>query len=117
MGALIIGLSSGAICYICATFLNSKFGYDDSVDVFVVHGVGGMVGALMTVMFIREGAGEARFAQIIVQAKEAVFTNFSSAIAALIALSAAKVSVRLRVNESEEENGLDHGSHGESAYS
>ena len=117
MGALIIGLSSGAICYICATSLKRKFGYDDSLDVFGVHGVGGIVGAIMTGMFIREGAGEAGFAQVIVQAKAVVFTMVWSAIAALIALFAAKVLVGLRVSENEENNGLDQGSHGESAYS
>ena len=117
MGALIIGLSSGAICYICATSLKRKFGYDDSLDVFGVHGVGGIVGAIMTGMFIREGAGEAGFAQVIVQAKAVVFTMVWSAIAALIALFAAKVLVGLRVSENEEDNGLDQGSHGESAYS
>ncbi len=118
MGALIIGLASGAICYVAATSLKRKFGYDDSLDVFGVHGVGGIVGAILTGVFIREGYGtEGGIAQAIIQGKAVLVTIVWSAIAAVIALTVAKFTVGLRVSDNEEDNGLDQGSHGESAYS
>ncbi len=124
MGALIIGLASGAICYVCATSLKRKFGYDDSLDVFGVHGIGGIVGAILTGVFIREGWEhpahgpiEGGMGQAWIQAKAVLFTIVWSAIAAVIALFVAKLTVGLRVSDNEEDNGLDQGSHGESAYS
>jgi Amt family ammonium transporter len=118
VGALIIGLASGAICYVCATSIKRKFGYDDSLDVFGVHGVGGIVGAILTGVFIREGHdATGGMAQTIVQTKAVLFTIVWSGIAAVIGLVVAKLAVGLRVNENEEDNGLDQGSHGESAYS
>ena len=123
MGALIIGLASGAICYVCATSLKRKFGYDDSLDVFGVHGIGGIVGAILTGVFIREGYRiddvlvEGGFAQAIVQTKAVLFTIVWSGVAAAAALFVAKLTVGLRVSDNEEDNGLDQGSHGESAYS
>jgi len=118
VGALIIGLASGAICYVCATSIKRKFGYDDSLDVFGVHGVGGIVGAILTGVFIREGHdATGGMAQTIVQTKAVLFTIVWSGIAAVIGLVVAKLVVGLRVNENEEDNGLDQGSHGESAYS
>jgi Amt family ammonium transporter len=117
IGALIIGLASGAICYVAATSLKRKFGYDDSLDVFGVHGVGGIVGAILTGVFIREGAGDGGMAQAWIQTKAVLFTIGWSAIAATVALTVAKFTVGLRVSDNEEDNGLDQGSHGESAYS
>jgi len=124
IGALIIGLASGAICYVAATSLKRKLGYDDSLDVFGVHGIGGIVGAILTGVFIREGWEhpthgpiEGGMAQAIVQTKAVVFTIVWSAIAAVVALTVAKFTVGLRVSDNEEDNGLDQGSHGESAYS
>ena len=116
MGALIIGVASGVICFFCATTLKRKLGYDDSLDVFGVHGIGGIVGAVLTGVFIREGAGEAGVAQVIIQVKSIVVTIVWSAVAAGIGLAAAKFTVGLRVDENEEDQGLDQGSHGESAY-
>jgi len=117
MGALIIGLASGIICYFGATKLKQTFGYDDSLDVFGVHGIGGIVGAVLTGVFIREGAGEAGVAQVIIQVKSILVTIVWSTIASVIALSVAKFTVGLRVDEGDEETGLDQSSHGESAYS
>jgi len=115
MGALIIGLASGIICYFGATKLKQTFGYDDSLDVFGVHGIGGIVGALLTGIFIREGGGG--MAQVLIQAKSILVTIAWSTIASVIALSVAKFTVGLRVDEGDEETGLDQSSHGESAYS
>ena len=119
MGALIIGLASGAICYVCATSIKRKFGYDDSLDVFGVHGIGGIVGAILTGVFIREGydGPAGGVAQAIVQTKAVLFTIVWSGVAATAALFVAKLTVGLRVSDNEEDNGLDQGSHGESAYS
>jgi Amt family ammonium transporter len=117
VGAIVIGLASGIICYFGATKLKQAFGYDDSLDVFGVHGIGGIVGALLTGVFIREGAGEAGMTQVIIQAKAVGFTIVWSTIASVIALTVAKFTVGLRVDEEDEETGLDQSSHGESAYS
>ncbi|MFP6874266.1 MAG: ammonium transporter [Verrucomicrobiales bacterium] len=118
IGALIIGLAAGAICYVAATSLKRKFGYDDSLDVFGVHGIGGIVGAILTGVFIREGydGPEGGMAQAIIQGKAVLVTIVWSAVAAVVALTVAKVTVGLRVSDNEEDNGLDQGSHGESAY-
>ena len=117
VGALVIGIASGVLCYLGATALKKSFGYDDSLDVFGVHGIGGIVGALLTGVFIREGAGDAGMTQVIIQAKAVLVTIIWSAAAAAIALGVAKTTVGLRVDEEDEETGLDQTSHGESAYS
>ena len=117
VGALVIGIASGVICYLGATSLKKSFGYDDSLDVFGVHGIGGIVGALLTGVFIRDGAGEAGITQVIIQSKAVLVTIIWSAAAAAIALGVAKTTVGLRVDEGDEETGLDQTSHGESAYS
>ena len=116
VGAIVIGLASGVICYFGATKLKQTFGYDDSLDVFGVHGIGGIVGAVLTGVFIREGAGEAGVTQVIIQVKSILVTIIWSTIASVIALSVAKFTVGLRVDEVDEETGLDQSSHGESAY-
>jgi len=116
VGAIVIGLASGVICYFGATKLKQTFGYDDSLDVFGVHGIGGIVGAVLTGVFIREGAGEAGVTQVIIQVKSILVTIIWSTIASVIALSVAKFTVGLRVDEGDEETGLDQSSHGESAY-
>ena len=115
-GALMIGIASGVICYFCATSLKRRFKYDDSLDVFGVHGVGGIVGAILTGVFIREGV-DAVDGQLLQQIKSVIVTILWSGVVAFIALTIAKVTVGLRVPESEEEEGLDTTSHGEAAYS
>ncbi len=117
VGAIVIGLASGIICFYGATKLKQAFGYDDSLDVFGVHGIGGIVGALLTGVFIREGASEDIIPQVIIQAKAVGVTIVWSGVASVIALTVAKFTVGLRVDEEEEETGLDQSSHGESAYS
>ena len=117
VGALVIGIASGVLCYLGATALKKSFGYDDSLDVFGVHGIGGIVGALLTGVFIRDGAGDPGMTQVIIQAKAVLVTIIWSAAAAAIALGVAKTTVGLRVDEEDEETGLDQTSHGESAYS
>ncbi|MFV1995630.1 MAG: ammonia channel protein, partial [Verrucomicrobiales bacterium] len=88
-----------------------------SLDVFGVHGIGGIIGAVLTGVFIREGYEGAVDNQWIQQIKSVVVTVVWSAVAATIALTVAKVAVGLRVEESDEDQGLDTTSHGETGYS
>jgi Amt family ammonium transporter len=120
VGAIVIGLASGIICFYGATKLKKAFGYDDSLDVFGVHGIGGIVGALLTGVFIREGHDSYSMRgmeQVLIQAKAVGVTIIWSTVASVIALTVAKFTVGLRVDEGDEETGLDQSSHGESAYS
>jgi Amt family ammonium transporter len=112
-GAIVIGAASAALGYFCATKLKKMLGYDDSLDVFGVHGVGGIVGALLTGVFVIGGAEDG---QLMAQIKSIGITIVWSAVASVIALTIAKVTVGLRVSESEEERGLDQSNHGETAY-
>ena len=115
MGALVIGALSSLVCYFAATKLKHALGYDDSLDVFGVHGIGGIVGALLTGWFIRDGSGD--FAQVIVQGKSIVVTVLWSAVASIIGLYAAKlICGDIRVEEDVEHGGLDRAEHGEEAY-
>jgi Amt family ammonium transporter len=116
MGAMALGAISSLACYFAVTKLKHKLDYDDSLDVFGVHGVGGIVGALLTGVFIRGDEGGSLM-QLWVQAKSVMLTIGWSAIAAVIALTLAKVICRgLRVDEDIEHGGLDRTDHGEEAY-
>lgn len=118
MGAMVMGAVSSLVCYFAVTTLKHKLNYDDSLDVFGVHGVGGIVGALLTGLFIREGHdATAGLEQFWVQAKSVMVTIAWSGIAASIALTIAKVLCGgLRVDEEVEDSGLDRTDHGEEAY-
>lgn len=117
-GALVMGALSSLLCYFCATRLKSALKYDDSLDVFGVHGIGGIVGAVLAGVFIREGAeATAGIAQTFAQIKSVIVTIVWSAVAATIALLIAKFTVGLRVEESSEDTGLDSSDHGERGYS
>lgn len=116
MGAMALGVISSLVCYFAVTKLKHKLNYDDSLDVFGVHGVGGIVGALLTGVFIRGDEGGS-FMQLWIQAKSVMVTIGWSAVAAVIALTIAKVICRgLRVDEDVEHGGLDRTDHGEEAY-
>ena len=119
MGAIAIGGISAIACFIAATKLKHKLGYDDSLDVFGVHGVGGIVGALLTGVFIRDGYPDATagFSQFWIQMKSVIVTIVWSGIASVIALLIAKkLCGGLRVSEDVEHTGLDLSDHGEEAY-
>ena len=111
-GALVIGIAAGVICYLGATALKRALGYDDSLDVFGVHGIGGIVGAVLTGVFLREGIE----GNVLTQIKAVGVTVVWSGAVAFIALMIAKVTVGLRVSEDEEQSGLDITYHGEEAY-
>ncbi|MFK3771522.1 ammonium transporter [Pseudomonas sp. NPDC089406] len=121
MGALVIGLVSGVVCYFCATSLKRKLGYDDSLDAFGVHGIGGIVGALLTGVFAAPalggfGAVTDIAAQFWIQAKGVIFTVVYTAIVTYIILKVLDVLMGLRVNEEEESVGLDLAQHNERGY-
>ncbi|BDM25403.1 MULTISPECIES: ammonium transporter [Pseudomonas] len=121
MGALVIGLASGVICYFCATTLKRKLGYDDSLDAFGVHGIGGIIGAILTGVFAAPalggfGAVTDIGAQVWVQAKGVIFTVVYTAIVTYVILKVLDVVMGLRVNEEEESVGLDLAQHNERGY-
>lgn len=121
MGALIIGLASGVICFFCATSLKRKLGYDDSLDAFGVHGVGGIVGALLTGIFAAPmlgGFGEVESIglQLWIQFKGVLFTVVYTAIVTFVILKVIDMVMGLRVSEEEETIGLDLSLHNERGY-
>jgi len=121
MGALIIGLASGVICFFCATSLKRKLGYDDSLDAFGVHGVGGIVGALLTGVFAAPALGgfgevENIALQLWIQFKGVLFTVVYTAIVTFVILKVIDVVMGLRVTEEEETIGLDLSLHNERGY-
>jgi Amt family ammonium transporter len=121
VGALVIGLASGAICFFCATSLKRKLGYDDSLDVFGVHGVGGIVGALLTGVFaapVLGGFGEVENIglQLWIQFKGVAFTVIYTTIVTFVILKVIDVVMGLRVSEEDESVGLDLAQHNERGY-
>ncbi len=121
LGAIVIGLACGAICVWAVTGLKKLLGADDSLDVFGVHGVAGIIGAVLTGVFSAQSLGgtEADLAiasQVGVQIVSVVFTIAWCAIVTAIAMLVAKFAVGLRVSEESERIGLDITTHGESAY-
>ena len=120
IGALIIGLVAGAVCYWGATSLKNAFGYDDSLDVFAIHGLGGIVGAILTGVFAvaeiggASGLIEGNGAQVLTQLYGIAATVVYSAVATFIILMIVKAVMGLRVSEDEEREGMDIRQHGES---
>ncbi|WP_206930301.1 ammonium transporter [Roseococcus thiosulfatophilus] len=114
-GALAIGFASGLIAFWASTSVKKALGYDDSLDVFGIHGVAGIVGALLTGWFAIEAIGETAgsFQQVIVQAMGVGVTIVYTAIATFIILKVVDVIVGLRVTDEEEREGLDVTQHGE----
>ncbi len=119
LGALLIGVVAATLCYFAATVMKRALGYDDSLDVFGVHGVGGIVGALLTGVCASATLGGtppegySMGSQLFAQLKSVLVTIVWSATAATAALSIAKATVGLRVNEEVEHAGLDLYEHGE----
>ena len=111
-GALAIGLASGIACYWGATALKRLLGADDSLDVFGIHGVGGIVGALLTGVFSSKQISGAE-ASMLVQAIGAFAVLFYSAGVTLVILLVLRFTVGLRVSPEEEQVGLDLALHGE----
>ncbi len=121
MGALVIGLAAGVICFFCATSLKRKLGYDDSLDAFGVHGIGGIVGALLTGVFAAPALGgfgtvEDIAAQVWIQFKGVGFTVVYTAIVTFVILKVIDLVMGLRISEEEETVGLDLAQHNERGY-
>ncbi|HBX55382.1 ammonium transporter [Pseudomonas sp. UBA2684] len=121
VGALIIGLAAGVICFLCATSLKRKLGYDDSLDAFGVHGIGGIVGALLTGVFAAPALGgfgtvEDIPLQVWIQFKGVLFTVVYTAIVTFAILKVLDLVMGLRVTEEEETVGLDLAQHNERGY-
>ena len=130
-GALVIGLAAGILCLWGVNGLKRLLGADDSLDVFGVHGVGGILGALLTGVFAAPSLGgsgifdyvankaSAEYSildQVIIQATAVGTTVVWSAVVAFVAFKLVDIVIGLRVPEEEEREGLDITSHGESAY-
>ena len=118
-GALAIGLGVAIVCYAAVTFLKPLVGYDDSLDAFGVHGVGGTFGAIASGVFATTlGAGvETKAAQIMIQLEGVLIVAVLAPVATFVILTILKlVFGSLRVTDEEEYNGLDLSSHSESAY-
>ena len=131
---LAIGLLAGVVCLWGVNGLKRLLGADDSLDVFGVHGVGGILGALLTGVFASPslgGAGICNYvsnkcgaaedfpgiaAQVWIQAQGVLTTIVLSGVVSLVALYLIKLVIGLRVPEDQEREGLDITSHGESAY-
>lgn len=122
MGGIIIGAVAGFVCLWGVTGLKKMLGADDSLDVFGVHGLGGIVGALLVGVFGAPGLGGtggddfAIGSQLFIQAEGVVITIVWSAVVAFIAYKIVDMTIGLRVTEEEEREGLDIVSHGETAY-
>jgi Amt family ammonium transporter len=121
-GAIFLGLLSGSVCYYCVGFVKFKMKIDDSLDVFAVHGVGGILGTLFagilaTTNFGGLGLEKSAMDQTIVQIIGIVSVALLSFVGTVIIVKIIQATSGLRVTESQEINeGLDFGSHGESSY-
>ena len=120
IGALIIGGSAGIICYLFVNIVKNKLRIDDSLDVFAVHGIGGLLGILLVAFLVDSNIGGAGYAeglnaisQLLIQLKGTVAVLVLSVVASIIIIYVVKFTVGLRVDESSEVEGLDISSHGE----
>jgi Amt family ammonium transporter len=115
--AVVIGLAAGVICFGAATSLKHLLGYDDSLDAFGVHGIGGMVGALLTGVFVSKeisGVDNSVMTQFLIQLKGVAVTVIYGFVASYLILKVIDMSLGLRVSEEQEREGLDISLHGES---
>src|SRR4051795_5037341 len=120
-GALVVGIAAGAACYWGATWLKNTLGYDDSLDAFGVHGVGGMVGAILTGVLAVSAVGgdgksgliDGNWYQVVIQGYGIVVVVLYCAIVSLILLKLIDVVIGLRVDVDTEREGLDLAIHGE----
>ncbi|MFN4283674.1 MAG: ammonium transporter [Alphaproteobacteria bacterium] len=121
-GAILIGLASGVVCYIFSTAVKKALGYDDSLDCFGIHGIGGIVGALLTGVFAVEAIGgtagllEGNGAQLWLQFVGVGVTIVYVAVVTFIILKVIDLVMGLRVTTDEEREGLDQALHGESVH-
>jgi Amt family ammonium transporter len=115
MGALFIGLAAGLVCFIASVKIKNMLGYDDSLDVFGIHGVGGIVGAILTGYFAVEAIGgtAGSMGQVAIQIQGIAATLAWSAFATFVILKIIDLVIGLRVDKDAEIEGLDINLHGE----
>jgi Amt family ammonium transporter len=124
LGALIIGLAAGVVCYMSAVWMKRLFGYDDSLDAWGVHGVGGALGALLTGVFASNAINgvahgwliDGNFGQMILQLEDVGATFGYCAVATFIILKVIDMIIGLRVSREVEVEGLDINLHGETVH-
>jgi Amt family ammonium transporter len=130
MGAIVLGLVAGAICFFACTTVKNALGYDDSLDVFGVHCVGGIIGAILTGVLVNPALGgtgimdyatgkiaDYSFAtQIVAQCKAVALTLIWSGVGSAILYKIVDLILGLRVSIEAEREGLDLTAHGERAY-
>jgi len=132
MSALAIGFIAGVVCFWMTTSVKSRFGYDDSLDAFGVHGAGGTVGALLTGVFassfvnpifkdasgnvLPSGAIQGNFHQILNQLMGVAIAWVIAIVGTLVILKIVDLAIGLRVAEEDEAEGLDLTQHGEEGY-
>jgi Amt family ammonium transporter len=123
-GALVIGAVAGVVCFVASTKMKRALGYDDSLDVFGVHAVGGIVGAILTGVFAfpsmggvwSPAEGVTIASQVWVQTKSVLFTIVYTGVLSYVLLKIVDVIVGLRVASDQEEEGLDLSLHDERGY-
>jgi Amt family ammonium transporter len=122
-GALIIGVAAGAVCYVCVDLVKRRFVVDDSLDVFAVHGVGGITGTLLTAFLAAPVLGGVGYAEGVnavqqfgVQVTGVVVTAVWSVVVSFVLLKVTQATVGLRTSRDIEAQGLDLTTHGENGY-
>jgi ammonium transporter, Amt family len=122
MGAIVLGAIAALMAYIFVTGVKNAAGYDDSLDVFGIHGVAGIVGAVLTGVFSAASLGGVKgddysiMGQTIIQIQSVLITIVWSAVVAYVAFKLVDLLIGLRVSADAEREGLDQTSHGEAAY-
>jgi Amt family ammonium transporter len=121
IGGVSIGLAAGLLCYLASVNIKAKLGYDDSLDVFGVHGVGGVVGTLPAGVFCAAALGGAGTdlgvgRQVAVQAMGVVGAVVYTAVVSFVILAGVRAAIGLRVTDAEESEGLDLTQHEELGY-
>lgn len=120
LGAVIIGLLAGSVCYFSCSFVKNKLEIDDALDVFAVHGVGGIMGSMIVAVLGTAAFGgtgvDSMAAQLVIQFKSVGFTLIWSAVGTIVIIAIVKATTGLRVDQEAEQAGLDQAEHGEKAY-
>lgn len=123
MGALVIGISAGVVCFFATAFIKQKLKIDDSLDVFPVHGVGGILGTMLAGVFVAAGLGGVGYAegvtmgsQVGVQLLGVIATMVFTAVMTFVILKIVDAVLGLRVTDEEETEGLDINQHDERGY-
>jgi ammonium transporter, Amt family len=123
MGGIVLGFVAGVVCFFFCTTIKNALGYDDSLDVFGIHGVGGIIGSIGTGIFVSPALGGVGVdgytmgGQVYIQTVGVVITLVYGGVVSYILYKIVDLTVGLRVSAEAEREGLDIGSHGERAYS